>query len=68
MGGSTPGEPGWGGLDDATNAPPNAENPSLQVPFALGILKTDLDIYALRMADLQTASDLTTAYKGDLPR
>jgi hypothetical protein len=37
------------------------------VPFAFGILKTDPSNYALRVANLQTASDLTTAYEGPLP-
>ena len=64
-GGSNPSDPGWGSLD--TNAPPNQNNPSLGVPFALGFLKTDSD-YALRMADLQTANELTTAYEGPLPK
>lgn len=66
-GGSNPGEPGWGGLDDAQNAPPNPMNPSLRVRFALGFLKTNNN-YALRMADLQTATALTTAYEGPLPK
>lgn len=64
-GGSNPSDPGWGALD--TNAPPNQNNPSLGVPFAIGFLKTDTN-YALRMADLQSASDLTTAYEGPLPK
>jgi non-reducing end alpha-L-arabinofuranosidase len=64
-GGSNPSDPGWGSLD--TNAPPNENNPSLPVPFALGFLKTDSD-YALRMADLQAANSLTTAYEGPLPK
>ena len=50
-----------------TTAPANPNNPSLGVPFALGFLKTDSD-YALRMADLETATDLTTAYEGPLPK
>jgi hypothetical protein len=64
-GGSNPGEPGWGALNDP--APINANNPSLRVRFALGFLKTATN-YALRMADLQTATDLTTAYEGPLPK
>lgn len=64
-GGSNPSDPGWGALD--TNAPPNMNNPSLGVPFAIGFLKTDRD-YALRMADISTANSLTTAYEGPLPK
>lgn len=64
-GGSNPGEPGWGALNDP--APINPMNPSLRVPFALGFLKTDAN-YALRMADLTSATDLTTAYEGPLPK
>jgi non-reducing end alpha-L-arabinofuranosidase len=64
-GGSNPGEPGWGALSQP--APINAANPSLRVPFALGFLKTSTT-YALRMANLETATDLTTAYEGALPK
>jgi hypothetical protein len=69
MGGSKPGDPGWGGLDDAKNAPANMNNPSLKVKFALGFLKTNKgpERYALRMADIATASMLTTAYAGNYP-
>ena len=56
--------PGWGELDNV--GPTNLNNPSLQVPFAIGFLKVGSD-YALRMADLQTASNLTTAYEGPMP-
>ncbi|RYZ05376.1 MAG: hypothetical protein EOO73_20350 [Myxococcales bacterium] len=66
MGGSKPGDAGWGGLNDAKNAPPNMNNPSLKVRYALGFLKTS-DKYALRMADLATATTLTTAYEGLYP-
>ena len=65
-GGSKIGDPGWGGLNDSH--PANNNNPSLKVPFAFGILKTDPSKYALRMADLQTASDLTTGFEGGLPK
>jgi hypothetical protein len=70
MGGSKPGEPGWGGLDDAKNAPANTNNPSLRVKYALGFQKTadTPERYALRMADLQTASSVTTAYAGNYPQ
>jgi hypothetical protein len=64
-GGSNAGEPGWGALSEP--APINGANPSLRVKFALGFLKTSTS-YALRMADLQTATDLTTAYEGALPK
>ena len=39
----------------------------MKVPFALGILHTPVGKYALRMADVTTATDLTTAYDGDIP-
>jgi hypothetical protein len=64
-GGSKSSDPGWGSLD--TNAPPNEKNPALPVRFAIGFLKTGTD-YALRMADLSTATSLTTAYEGPLPK
>lgn len=64
-GGSNPGDPGWGALSQP--APANPLNPSLRVPFALGFLKTGTD-YSLRMADLQAATNLTTAYAGRLPK
>jgi len=59
-------DPGWGGLNDSH--PANNNNPSLKVPFAFGIQKTEPSKWALRMADAQTASDLTTAYEGCLPK
>jgi hypothetical protein len=46
----------------------NTKNPSLKVPFAFGILKTSPGQYAIRLADLQTATDLTTAYDGASPK
>ena len=64
-GGSNPGEPGWGALD--SDAPPNENNPSLAVPFAIGFLKVSNN-YSLRMADLESASSLTTAYQGAMPK
>ncbi len=69
MGGSNPGEPGWGDLDTAKDAPANTNNPALRVKYALGFLKTGNgpERYALRMADLQTATTVTTAYAGDYP-
>jgi non-reducing end alpha-L-arabinofuranosidase len=69
MGGSMPGQPGWGGLNDAANAPPNSQNPSMRVKYALGFLKTTNgpERYALRMADIATATSVTTAYAGNYP-
>jgi hypothetical protein len=67
-GGSKQGDPGWGSLDGASSSPANSNNPSLAVDFAFGILKTDPSKYALRMANVQTANDVTTAYEGNLPK
>jgi len=56
-----------GVFSGGTSATPggNPMNPSMSgVDFALGILHTPVDKYALRMANLATASDLTTAYDG----
>lgn len=67
-GGSNPGDPGWGDLNSPANQrPPNPNNPSLRVPFAIGFLKTDPQDWSLRMADLEAAG-LTTAYQGELPK
>jgi len=54
-----------GGTGDSAVNNPNS--PSLKVPYALGILHTPVGKYALRMADVQSASDLTTAYDGNIP-
>jgi hypothetical protein len=69
MGGSEPGDPGWGGLNDAADAPANSNNPAMKVKYALGFLKTtnSPERYALRMADIQTATAVTTAYAGNYP-
>lgn len=69
MGGSEEGDPGWGDLETAKNAPRNPQNPSMWVKYALGFLKTGHtpDRYALRMADVQTAAMVTTAYAGAYP-
>jgi non-reducing end alpha-L-arabinofuranosidase len=64
-GGSKVGDPGWGALNDAH--PSNTANPSLKVQFAMGVLHTPVGKYALRMADIKTATDLTTAYDGNIP-
>jgi hypothetical protein len=56
----------WMGGSGAVSA--NSSNPSMAgVSFALGILHTPVAKYALRMADISTASDLTTAYDGAIP-
>jgi non-reducing end alpha-L-arabinofuranosidase len=70
MGGSAPGQPGWGDLETADEAPANTNNPSLRVKYALGFVKTapDPERYALRMADIATATTLTTAFAGDYPQ
>jgi len=57
----------WAGGSGGSNVV-NDKNPSMKVPFALGVLKTSSNKYALRMADLQTATDLTTAYDGASPK
>jgi hypothetical protein len=57
----------WAGGSGASSAN-NPQNPSMAVPFALGILHTPVGQYELRMADVQTASDLTTAYDGASPQ
>jgi hypothetical protein len=54
----------WAGGTGASTVQ-NASNPAMSgVNFALGILHTPVGKYALRMADVQNASDLTTAYDG----
>ena len=66
----------WAGGSEATvTPPPFPNNPSLKVKFALGFLKTDssepafiMSKWALRMADVTTASAVTTAYQGVLPK
>ena len=65
-GGSNPGDPGWGSLNDAHPANPN--DPSMKVPFAMGVLKTSTSKYAIRAADAQQATDLTTAFEGAMPK
>jgi hypothetical protein len=56
----------WAGGTGASNVN-NPMSPSLKVSFALGILHTPVGKYALRMADVKTATDLTTAYDGTIP-
>jgi hypothetical protein len=65
-GGSRPDDGTWGGVAIG-EPPPNPANPSMKVPFAFGILKTSPDTYAIRVADAQKATDLTTAYEGGIP-
>jgi len=65
-GGAKIGDPGWGGLNDAH--PANNNNPSLKVNFAFGILKTSTSQWSLRMADLSTATSLTTGWVGGMPK
>jgi hypothetical protein len=57
----------WAGGSGGSNVTNNS-NPSMKVQFAFGILKTSPGKYALRMGDLKTASDLTTAYDGTSPK
>ena len=59
----------FGALDDAENRV-NPVNPSLRVSFAFGILRTrsSPSQWTLRMADLQTAINITTAYQSAMPK
>jgi non-reducing end alpha-L-arabinofuranosidase len=57
----------WAGGSSSSTGNQNNSNPALKVPYALGILHTPVGKYALRMADVATASDLTTAYDGNIP-
>jgi hypothetical protein len=57
----------WAGGSGASSVQ-NTMNPSMAVPFALGVLHTTSGMYALRMADTQSATDLTTAYSGASPK
>ena len=65
-GGTDPGDPGWGALDG--DHPINPANPSIRVKYALGFLKTNQNDWALRMADAGTATTVSTAYAGGLPK
>ena len=56
-----------GGSDQARPREIRNANPSLAVPFALGILHTPVGKYALRMANIDTATDLATAWDGAIP-
>lgn len=57
----------WAGGSGASNWV-NPNSPSMKVPFALGILKTKPGNYAIRMANVETATDLTTAWDGATPK
>jgi non-reducing end alpha-L-arabinofuranosidase len=56
----------WMGGSAGSNVT-TSTNPSMKVPFALGILHTPVGKYALRMADISSATDLTTGYDGNIP-
>lgn len=56
----------WMGGSAGSNVT-TSTNPSMKVSFALGILHTPVGKYALRMADISTANDLTTGYDGNIP-
>jgi hypothetical protein len=53
-----------GGTAESSFVNPN--NPSLSVPYAFGILKSEATNYALRMGDA-TSGDLITAWDGGIP-
>jgi hypothetical protein len=57
----------WAGGSGASNVN-NPMNPSMKVPFAFGIVKTSPGQYAIRTANLQTATAPTTAYDGTSPK
>jgi hypothetical protein len=62
-GGSTAGDPGFG----TGSSTANLLNPSLRVPFALGLIKASSSLYGIRVANVATATDLTVAYQGASP-
>ena len=65
-GGSKAGDPGWGALNDSH--PVNTANPSMDTAqFALGFLRVNPTTYAIRSANVATATSLTTAYSGAIP-
>ena len=57
----------WAGGSGASTVN-NPNDPSMKVPYAFGIVKTSSGQYAIRAANLQTATDLTTAYDGASPK
>jgi hypothetical protein len=60
----TPGAPAVSGQSPVKNT----SNPSLAVPYAFGIVKTSSGKYAIRVADAQSATTVTTAYDGNSPK
>ncbi len=65
-GGTKEGDPGYGALDKV--GPPNTKNPSMdKANFALGFIRVNPTSYAIRVADLAKANDLTEAYNGGVP-
>jgi non-reducing end alpha-L-arabinofuranosidase len=65
-GGSKEGDPGYGALDKV--GPTNTNNPSMdKAKFALGMIRVSPSEYAIRVADLSTATELKEAWKGGLP-
>jgi hypothetical protein len=70
-GGTRQGDPGWGGIVMNYTYIPNPNDPSMMgVRFALGVLKTQSQPsrYAIRAANAATATDLTNAFDGPLPK
>jgi len=57
----------WAGGSGASTVN-NPKDPSMKVPFAFGVVKTSSGQYAIRAANVQTATDLTTAYDGASPK
>jgi hypothetical protein len=57
----------WAGGSATTTGNTNANNPSLKIPYAFGILETSSGQYALRMGDA-TSGALVTAYDGTAPK
>jgi non-reducing end alpha-L-arabinofuranosidase len=65
-GGSKDGDPGWGALSGTHTV--NTANPSMDTAqFALGFIRVNPTTYAIRAANVATATTLTTAYNGAIP-
>jgi hypothetical protein len=65
-GGAVEGDPGYGSFNSV--GPVNTNNPSMDnVKFALGMIRVKSDAYAIRVADVSTATDLTDAWDGGIP-
>jgi hypothetical protein len=59
----------WSGGSATTTGNTNTNDPSMSgVPFAFGSLKTTSMKYAIHVANLQTATALTTVYDGASPK